>query len=220
MHKLDRFASISEQKEGKWMRFRVATCCDCGYPAKLRENSNKPLPPEMLANKFRQWGWEIGNGVRNDRCPRCVAGKKPMSPQARRAAFCAINNVKRADAPVKLETAPTMPLAEPPPSPTMEDRRRIREALDSHYLDKKGCYSKNFSDKSLAASINVPLAWVSQLREAMGLGPDANEAAAQRSAELEALEKRLGAEEDRALKALDDLRKELNRIKIAQSYAA
>lgn len=213
MRNTDRFASISEQVAGQWVRYRVITCDRCGYPAKLRENTRKALPAEFLTKKFQSWGWDVGQSAI---CPRCQQGKRPMAPAARRAAFCKINNITPANEPKEA----VVMAAEEPRTPTPEERRRVRDALDEHYLEDKGCYRQNFSDKSVAAKLNVPVKWVADLREANGFGPDTNEAASVRAAEVRELEQELAKVQDDLLSRFDELQKRLNKIKVDQSYAA
>lgn len=81
--------------------------------------------------------------------------------------------------------------AEPPPRPTQAANRRIRDELDACYNEGVG-YAGSWSDAKVAESLDVPRAWVAELREAL-YGPDTNEEAAraaqeaaQRHAEAEA----------------------------------
>lgn len=54
--------------------------------------------------------------------------------------------------------------------PDNEQRLKIRFALDQHFDDKIGEYLGNESDESIAASLDVPLEWVTTIRD-VGYGP-------------------------------------------------
>lgn len=168
---LSRFPCTTEQEAGKWVRYRTIVCWGCGGIGRFRQTSQTHMPPEPIAKHFRAQGWDVGASSRGDICPKCQA----------------IERVPKIDLATPKE--PEMAVAEAPRQSTAQDRRRIRDGLDEHYLEDKGCYAKNFSDKSLAAKLDVPAAWVSELREAMGLGPDRNESrdeTARKARELEA----------------------------------
>ena len=151
-----RFRRISELVEGKYTRFQVAKCGTCDREDRWRDTNTSSAPEEMVKRQFQRRGWEFGQRHTSDLCPKCVATR---------------------DAPVPKNKEPKIMAVEPPRQPTLEDKRRIREALFSHYNEEAGCYSKSHSDKTVAAGLNVPFAWVSTAREALGFGPDKNEAA-------------------------------------------
>lgn len=88
--------------------------------------------------------------------------------------------------------------AEPPPQPTREDNRRIHEAIETRWADGRDCYLANFSDAKLAAELDVPRAWVTDVRERF-FGPDTCEARLDGVAKLDELIDRAAALEERAL---------------------
>lgn len=76
--------------------------------------------------------------------------------------------------------------APPPPKPTVADRRRIGEALDEHYDTDAGRYRKAFSDDAVAQKLNVPRAWVAEVR-AFSYGEGAgNESDIEKAGKLDA----------------------------------
>lgn len=77
------------------------------------------------------------------------------------------------------------PTLDTSPSPTIRDRRLILEALDLHYDHDKGLYRRDVRDHVLATTLNVPAAWVADLRENFCGGPDRNEAEDHKRAEEE-----------------------------------
>ena len=52
-----------------------------------------------------------------------------------------------------------------PPEMTKEDRRIIFSEIDSHYLDETRGYDRDWNDERVAKGLNVPLAWVRNIRE-------------------------------------------------------
>lgn len=218
MKSRERFPCRTEQSAGKWQAYRFITCCQCGYDAKIKENTNKSLPIEFLSKKFREWGWDVGQTAKGDVCPRCVAGKKPMSPASRRAAFCAINNVARLapaaiPAPAPIEQPQVITMADPR-QPTREDRRAILDSIEEHWNHERNCYRQAFSDKALGAKLNKPAAWVSDIRDEF-FGPDTNEARDEAIATLQTLEKDTKAAADRLLAAAQEA-ETLNRKIVAE----
>jgi hypothetical protein len=59
--------------------FTPVRCCRCGRE-KVFE-ATKALPDEVIAKRFRQWGWVIGRNRNNDICPVCI-GVKPENKLA------------------------------------------------------------------------------------------------------------------------------------------
>ena len=173
-----RFRKISELVEGKYTRFQVVKCGTCDREDRWRDSTQSAAPEEMVKRQFQRRGWEFGQRHTSDLCPKCVATR---------------------DAPTPKNKEPKIMAVEAPRQPTLEDKRRIREALFSHYNEEGGCYSKSHSDKTVAAGLNVPFAWVSTAREALGFGPDTNEAASAFSHEIIAIRKDLKAWEEASL---------------------
>lgn len=59
--------------------FTPVRCCRCGRE-KVFE-SIKALPDEIIAKRFRSWGWVIGRNRNNDICPVCI-GVRPENKLA------------------------------------------------------------------------------------------------------------------------------------------
>lgn len=193
------FRRISEQQEGQWVSLRVIECIRCAFVGRVRDSSRSGLPAEVCERKFRQLGWEHptpAGGI----CPKCATASKATQ-----------QHPAEKDQPMA---------AEPPKEPTINDRRRIREALDAHYIEERGCYRQAFSDKSLAAKLNVPAKWVADLREANGYGPDANEEASAAAAEVKELRKLLTQFQDDFMKRADEIEQRIKRLEVKASYAA
>ena len=186
------FKRVAEQQAGKWVSLRTIDCTACGFTGRFSDATRSGMPSELVERKFRQMGWDSPKPG-GGTCPACVAKPKPE----------------------RIEVTP-----EPPKQPSNQDRRRIRDALDEHYIEDKGCYRQSFTDKSLAAKLNVPAKWVSDMRELNGYGPDANEEASAYAAEAAAIRKDLSAIETDVLKRLDDIGSRLRKMEVKSAYAA
>lgn len=116
-------------------------------------------------------------------------------------------------------------------TPTRDDNRRIREALDTHYDEDAQHYIGAMRDAKLAAKLDVPAAWVSDIREAF-YGPDRSQHDGAQEALRAELEARIGtiraeadgilgriAEEVKAVetKALDEVAALMDQIKALES---
>lgn len=107
----------------------------------------------------------------------------------------------------------TVPKAEPPAAITMADRRAIKNHLDSVYVEDQG-YIANHTDASVAAHLNMPLAWIREIREEW-FGPEKNEAQDKLVARANEIREEMAKDEERMLTILAsyDLRKkELERL--------
>lgn len=152
---------------------------------------------------FKTKGWLIGSRAGKHVCPSCRAPKRPdLTPAQRRAAYCRIEGMEPAApapsepvnpvmaeklAPVlaAMTAEPEEPpmAAEPPRQPSQADNRRILDALTAHYDEDAARYRKAFSDEALAKALDMPRAWIADVRERF-YGPDVNEATAERDAKV------------------------------------
>ena len=95
-----------------------------------------------------------------------------------------------ASSPVEQPTNVVPMRAEPPRQPTLADNRRIRDALDELYDEGAGHYRGAANDKAVAEKLNVPTAWVANVRENF-YGPERSEASERASAEIAAIWKKM-----------------------------
>jgi len=208
-----RFRMTTDMLEGRYQRFQSTTCRACGYEGTFLDTTRKGAPPEMVKKKFQQKGWEMGQRSTDDECPKCVTKKRELSPAQKRAAFCRINNVTRL--PAKVTPKEPAVQAEQPRQPNQADKTRIRQHLMDYYDESLGIYQDDFSDRKIGEMLKVPFAWVSNMRDAMGLGPDENEAGGQFNQaikEARAEAKRLRADAEANLEAAAALEKRLSEI--------
>jgi hypothetical protein len=152
------------------------TCNSCGKQDKLI--SSKPsgaLPAIMVAKKFIERGWIAGARVRDDRCPACQAIDKAPKKKIETAQVIEMAQPQK-DLPKEitiLAEAPVVPAkrADPPPVMEKEDRRIIFAEIDTNYIDEQKGYAEGWNDARVAKGLNVPLAWVRELRDA-NFGPE------------------------------------------------
>lgn len=182
-----KYRTANDQEAGAWVRFRLVSC-RCGAEGRVRDTTHSGMPNEMVDAALRKMGWTNPTS-RGGTCPKCSTPKKTATPKEKPA--------------MAVET---------PRQPSIDDKRRIREALFAHYLEDKGCYAKAHSDRSLGQSLNVPFAWVSSTREALGFGPDVSEAASTFNAEVASIRRDLMAVQDDILTRADALEKRLKEL--------
>jgi hypothetical protein len=70
------FDEKSELHGNIWRRVAVVHCHDCGAVATLGiKHAQTLLPPDVVAKKFAQRGWDLGTNSHRDLCPVCVTGR-------------------------------------------------------------------------------------------------------------------------------------------------
>lgn len=147
--------------------FRVE-CSKCGAEGLVHKtaikNTREGAEERIVASTLRREGWDIGNNLRKPVCPECQA-KEAARRTAAKAGLRLIQSEMEEMKP-DLKPVPDAPVkAEPPPQPKPADNRRIMAALDDAYDEKAGGYSRGESDDKVANSLNVPVAWVREVRE-------------------------------------------------------
>lgn len=223
-----RFRRISEPVEGAWRKYLQTTCYKCGRDDRVNDSTVLGMPPDMASKKFRQKGWRLGTKAGDDLCPACAKAPQaapfpPMRPETiangGRRVLPDLTTPQPMNEEISQMSKPELK-AEPPRNPTPADRRRISDALEEHYLTDKGCYRQAWTDAALGQKLATPAAWVKDVREMLFGDGDGNEAKAQQSEAVEALEKQLAEVSAEMLAKFDDLEKALKRIKLDRSYAA
>lgn len=141
----------------------IIRCMECKREEIIR--AGKPsgsLNLSFLNKKFSRMGWDLGRNAEHDTCPECIALKRKK--------LSSNNGVK-----IMSNITPIAPIkAEEPLQMTKEDRRIIFAKIDENYIDETSGYSAEWSDEKIAKDLNVPRAWVSQIREE-NFGPEVGE---------------------------------------------
>jgi hypothetical protein len=199
-----RFPDASLFEAGKYVQMRTISCSQCGKQDTIRDSTHNGLPADTVANKFRQRGWRIGSRASNDACSACANAK-----------------AQKANSQVQMgETLMVMPkpqlVADPPRQPTIVDRRRIMNALDVGYDAEAGRYHGEARDASIAEELDLPRAWVTELRSTLYGESERNEADAAREALAKARDSeidRLQGELNAAMELLARIDGELRQLK-------
>lgn len=124
------------------------TCVGCRRVDEFVHVGAKPA--EAVEQYFRNHGWQVGRTARKDVCPTCQ-----LQPKKEK-------QVKQ------IEVVPEIVVAQSPRQMDRDDRRLIFAKIDEVY--EKESYVAPWSDASVARSLGVPRAWVSQVRDEM-FGP-------------------------------------------------
>jgi hypothetical protein len=127
----------------------------------------------MVAKKFIERGWIAGARVRDDRCPACQAIDKAPKKKIETAQVIEMTQPQKILPPEVVSSTPitTIKRADPPPVMEKEDRRIIFAEIDTNYIDEQKGYAEGWNDARVAKSLNVPMAWVRELRDA-NFGPE------------------------------------------------
>lgn len=137
---------------------------------------------QLAQRKVEANGWRIGGSNGAHRCPNCrrtEAAARVMQNAQR--VFKPTNHTPpkpKPAAPFPSATTTKEPaMSVPQPKPMgREDRRVIFAKLNDTYADPKTGYSGDWTDKTTAEDLGVPMAWVVTVREEM-FGPAGGNAA-------------------------------------------
>lgn len=187
----DRFLLAADPASGGSHKYWT-TRCSCGFVGRVSDSSHNRLPPEMIAKKLQARGWALGSNANRDTCPSCSSRgrvqklhKPALTPAQKRAAFCAINNVPRAQPKPPEVPVTAQPQAEAPRQPTPSDRQRVYAAIEDRWDADNESYLANWSDASVSEALKVPRAWVTDVRVLLFGAEDRNMAAAVAAGELQ-----------------------------------
>lgn len=151
----------------------VITCKECGDQEILKVGKySGSLNLSFVYKKMQAKGWVIGRKTGHDVCPGCAHPKRPEKQS--QIAAVEINAGKEVD---MSNVTNITSKADPPPVMTKEDRRIIFSKIDEKYVDETTGYADGWSDEKVAKDLNVPRAWVTEIREA-NFGPEIGEGVA------------------------------------------
>ena len=212
----DRLYKLTRHFDGERVRRVYGIKCDeCPAHEHVKPNSYAgTLPPEVITRKLQRAGWLVKNRLML--CPACAERKaaKPTKtePATETTEPVPMQNEKPTATVAKL--VPDQPRAM---SPT--DRRRIFRLIDENWDEQKARYGGAFSDGAVAAALNVPRAWVEQVRsEAFG-SQNKNEEAEKLVANLVNLKAECETKARKALDLASDFEEMANRVNAALKRA-
>lgn len=114
------FARVPMQ-DGRGSAYRLV-CPRCGCASTLNAHKyHGGLPPEIVAKKFRERGWEVGNQESQDRCPNCC--RAPRHPRD--------EEIDTTPQPQQTSPPPTVP---DPPNPSLYAMFNAAKTLGSLWL--------------------------------------------------------------------------------------
>lgn len=171
--RLGRFplVSVDAAGDGRYVKALRITCGTCGHTNDLLVKTRTPMPPEQAAQHFAKRGWVIGRNAGFDLCPSCVAAevdaRQKLKKEDHMPKPSLADQLKAAVLPppaIVGEVSPevVLPLAR---SISRADRRRIMDFLDRVYPDPEKGYAAGYSDKRVGDEMDLPRAWVTQVRE-------------------------------------------------------
>lgn len=187
--------------------YQTVKCSACEAFENMPVTSKTAMPPEMIVKRMQARGWVMGHRRRHDLCPKC-ATKKASAPKVTRIADYIAEMPKPKEPPMPIEQ---------PRKPTRDEKRLIVLAIEDHYDDATHSYAAGWSDDKIAADLNVPRKWVSDLREEF-YGPVVDP----ELAELERKVKSLSTDLEAATAVIQEIRRALHDLKerIAKKLAA
>lgn len=130
--------------EGPMRPAYYATCSECGTEEFIHSSGNKALPFAVTQRKFEQKGWLIAKSREHDICPACLAKKRAAQKAEKETAMAA-------------EVKPVEPR-----QMSRDDRRVLFAKLEDVYVGDG--YIDGWTDKRVAEDLNVPRAWVEEVR--------------------------------------------------------
>lgn len=158
--------SVMEEKSHFPRTGYVISCSKCTATERFVANTNSGMmAPEVIARAFRVKGWHVSNSQKKDLCPKCCNGK-----DLNRENVVMMNREDTAPQALLGKIVETA-AADPPRQMGREDRRIIFAKLNEVYIDESKGYSAPWNDARVAADLNVPKAWVKDVRD-QNFGPE------------------------------------------------
>lgn len=152
------------------------TCGRCSTPARVPVNTisgtmdNGEQEARLIARKFTNEGWFVGDIASKDRCPKCVRRAREIAKHA----------------PNGGANVPQQSTVEAPQQMSRGDRRIIFAKLEEVFADEQTGYQPGWTDSKVATDLGVPLAWVKTAREEnfgpAGINPEITQAMADATA--------------------------------------
>lgn len=152
----------------------VCSTPNCGTVQDIGNPKNHALPSQVVENKFRQKGWDVGKDKRHDKCPRCVE-KETIERRMRRNGVKPIAPALNAPTPPQEPSPPQQekPMTTEATAMTRDHKRIINIKLHEVYINENEGYRTPWSDKAVAEALGCPVAWVREIREEL-FGPAAD----------------------------------------------
>lgn len=159
-----KFATVTIRGEGRDVRGYRVECKGCGKSESLPFNSVKngsndgEKESKLIARKFEAKGWKIGKNASQDVCLKCATvGNETHHDEE-------LQPAKPAKEKTPMPAHATDPAARPPREMSPDDALAIIGTMQEVYLGADKGYGEGWTDSKVADSLNVPRAWVRQVR--------------------------------------------------------
>lgn len=149
------FAAHRERHGPSFVNTYRLTCSACGVTGNCgNQDIGAKSAKQLIAQKFERKGWTVGRRPDDDLCPSCTA-----LAERRSAKLVLVSKEDPMPEPVKLKAA------EAPRQPTREEKRICMEFIRERYDEKSERYLDGWTDHKIATDLNVPRAWVAEIRD-------------------------------------------------------
>lgn len=188
-----RFIPITVPSEAGRRRVHRIQCSECPVSHDVSANTwGGARAIEDLLAIWRRGGWTVSKREGHDLCPNCT-GKRlrrrragvqdaplplpsqpplpvlPEAPTEFQPVIIEDDEMARPKSTQKTEE--TKPVAaEPPRTPTFDEKRLIILSLQDHYVSEVVGYEPGYTDQRVGNELGVPWKWVAEIRDAM-FGP-------------------------------------------------
>jgi len=165
------FEACTVTIEGQTRRGVRVRCMACNRKEEIVANSRRgtgaggyddDIIERSITEKFEKLGWKIGKNVHNNLCPQHAKENVIMINK---------NDKPASDKVVMMNTT----AVSAPRGPTRDEKRIIFQKIDEMYVGETVGYHKDWSDERVAKDLNVPVAWVADIRDE-NFGPNIDEA--------------------------------------------
>lgn len=167
---------------GAWREVARYTC-KCGNEMDIPIRSGSGMSFDQHRKYLTQRDWEASANCLTVVCPSCSkrsgsaarARQKWHLPEPEPQVILGPEPLPEPPPePVTVEVQPaeaTQPMSKPSPAqpmskPSPAQRLQMRRLLDKFFDDAEGAYLEGASDESIAGDLQVPVAWVSEIRDA------------------------------------------------------
>ncbi|HEV2673272.1 MAG TPA: hypothetical protein VGV37_01940 [Aliidongia sp.] len=141
-HEGEAYRITTLKSEGGAIERRFAALCGACNESTMLPERDLTIPPIAVRQKFGRIGWIVAErNARHNRCPNCQGTKRDKTTMA----------------------APLKPVQ--PTGPTIAQMFQVGSQLDDHFDEKAGRYEAGWTDERISTELNIPRAFVAQVRE-------------------------------------------------------
>lgn len=173
--------------------FKYTCACDHdGCNEVFSKNFSKEVDEETIRNIMKKGGWLFGQGGYKAYCSTHALMKKKGGPR-----------------PSKKTELTSLPRT----GPSTKQKRDIRSALEMYFVPERGTYTDDMSDREIGKQLDVPWAWVRDIREEWFGSLRVDEDATKILADLNAVEGRIRAHREATEQLIHQAEAEITKLK-------